>query len=149
MKSPNTCSGRGFTLVELLLTIALLSIIAGAGLVMQFSSLSRMQLENERDLVVALLVSERAKALANINQEPHGIHITESDFILFEGDSFNSTDPLNTVIARNTHITVTPVPVTLVFEPLSANFSGPDTLMLSNAERSYTIELNQTGRIDW
>lgn len=66
MKSPSTLTrAKGFTLIEVLVTIALLTMIAGFGMLTALRPYQTANLESRRDTVVALLSLARAYAMAN------------------------------------------------------------------------------------
>ncbi len=137
---------RGFTLIEIIVVIALVGLIAAMGTIIGFDTLSRSSVHEERDLLVTLLTGVRAKALANVNQKAHGLQITADEFILFEG---TPSDPNARHVDRNANIQVDPgVLVDVVFEQLSGA-SDDKTITLSQDNKSQTVEINAAGRIEW
>ncbi len=156
MKSHNISSDKhGFTLIEILVVVALLAAILGFGIIMSFSSISQANVHHERDQVAMLLTSARAKSLANVNETAHGLRVTSTSYILFDAP-FVGGAPTNKILPRGTGITVVsslaPGDCTtceVVFEQLSGKVATAQSLTLSDTTKTVLIELNQAGRIDW
>jgi prepilin-type N-terminal cleavage/methylation domain-containing protein len=150
MKSPNLYNAkkRGFTLIEIVVVIALVGIIAAMGTVVGFDALSRSNVHEERDLLVTLLTGQRAKALANINELDHGVHIDqdahEYTLIGSNPNTIDSDEALTIDIDGNSQGEV-------VFEQLSGNTSCDPvcTITVSDGAKSQIIEVNKVGRIEW
>lgn len=148
MKLQKTFSTRGFTLVEILVVVALVGFIAALGLMMSFGSLARSGVESERDLVVSLLQAQRSRALSNIHAHSHGVRLEENTIVLFEGDSYDLHDPHNQVISRNPEVSIEDVPVDIVFESLTGN-SSAQIIVFSQSHKRAEVEVNEVGRIEW
>jgi len=147
-------SGAGFTLIEILILLGLFAILVTIGLIMGMDSIVRSTVHNERDTIVIMLSGTRARALANVNEEAQGIHITDDKIILFEGTSFPGTNQRST--DRNDSIVINPEPATIVFSQLqSFATDGSDdcdpscTITLSGSAQTAIIEINSEGRIEW
>src|SRR3989344_4820009 len=139
MQSLKVCRARGFTLIEVLVVLALVAFIAGFGLLMGFNSISRGSVAQERDLFLTSLLGARARALANVNESPHGVHIEDDSFVLFEGNSYPGAN--HRILDRDDDI---------IFEQLSGNVvEGVGTIVLSDGAQSVTIDINGVGRIEW
>jgi prepilin-type N-terminal cleavage/methylation domain-containing protein len=138
MKSPKRSSAKGFTLLEVIIVIAIVALIAGMGLVIGYDTLSRSNVHEERDLVATLLASMRAKALANIDESGHILKI-EADEYLVDGKA----------IARDTSVALSG-DSEVVFEQLSGNAPAcPCTITLTQDSKTQTISINEVGRIEW
>lgn len=146
---------KGFTVIELILVIALVAIIASFGTVMTLSSLSKSAALQERDLFVTLLLrGTRAAALANKNESPHAIYIdnTNHAYVQFEGDTYAANNPTNRTIPFSSNsITITNTGGdTVVFDQLSGNVSeGAGTITISNGNTAQEILIRENGQIDW
>ena len=127
--------------------LALVAFIAGFGLLMGFNSISRGSVAQERDLFLTSLLGARARALANVNESPHGVHIEDDSFVLFEGNSYPGAN--HRILDRNDAISITPDD-DIIFEQLSGNVVvGVGTIVLSDGAQSATIDINGVGRIEW
>ena len=148
-------SHKGFTLLEILIVLGLMSMIALFGVAMSYSSISRSSVLQERDLFVSLLLSgARAQALANIHEVSHGIRIdnTLHQYILFEGDAYDDFPASHRSTAyTNENITITNTGGNdIVFEQLSGNvLSGAGTITVSDNHATQKIFINEVGQINW
>lgn len=143
------CEG-GFTLIEVLIVIGLVLIVASMGLFASMHDVGRSHARTERDTLVSLLTTARARALANVNESPQGLCINTEKIILFETGSYNPTHTSNREMQRDASIEISG-PHEIVFEQLTGNVAvGVGTMAISGgAPPIYTIELNRVGRIDW
>lgn len=146
-------SEQGFSLVEVLVVIALFLVLAALTLGIGVDSVRRATVGSERTTLVQFLERARSRAMNNMGNVPHGVVVTPTDLVLFQGAVYSSTDPLNEVSPRSEGITITgPTdPVTVVFGQLSGVVASSQTgdLVLSNGEQTATIGINTAGRIDW
>ena len=147
---------HGFTLIELVMVLALIGVIASFSAAMSLSSLSKSAVTQERDLFVTLLLrGARAASLANIGGTAHGVKIdnTNHQYILFDGTDPNAASANKRFIPyTNNAITINKNPPgdTIVFEQLSGNVtSGDGTLTISNGNTSQSIIIRSNGQIDW
>ncbi len=113
----------------------------------------RATVGSERTTLVESLERARSRAMNNIGEKPHGVIVTSTDFVLFQGATYAAGDPLNEVSERSEGISVTgPTdPLTVVFAQLSGRVDAGQTgdILLSNGDQNATIGINTEGRIDW
>lgn len=147
---------RGFTFIELIIVVGLIGILLTFSMAVSFSSISRSSVIQERDLFVALLLTgTRAKAIANVNQTSHGIHIDNANnrYILFEGTTFSPSATTNRITPyTNPNITIhnTAVGDDIIFAQLSGNvLAGVGTLTFAVGSTTQEVEINSAGRINW
>lgn len=141
-----TFSRAGFTLIEVLVVVAMFSTLAGMTAFFNLSFYKGSSFTSDYDAFIAVLQRVRAKAISNINESNHGLYIDADKYILFEGDSYlTATDTQD--ISRNSNITITGASE-IVFSQLSgdSNFNG--ILVLTEGTRTATVSLNNEGRID-
>ncbi len=140
---------RGFTFIELFITIALVSIAMSLTLIIGVDSVSRSVASGERDTVVTFLEVARTKALANVDEVPHGLHIDATHFTLFSGASFTAGASNNRSYERNAAVQVTGA-TDIVFNQLSGSVTmGTGTLTFTDGSHTATIDINSEGRIEW
>ena len=146
---------QGFTMIELIIVIAMIGVIASFSAAMSLSSLTKSSVTQERDLFVTLLLrSTRAASLANLNNTAHGVEIdnTNHQYILFNGTTYTAGAASNRVIPyTNSALSVTNTGGnTIVFEQLSGSATtGAGTITISNGNTSQSIIIRSVGQIDW
>lgn len=149
---------RGFTIIEIIIVLALIGIGTSFGLAMALSSVSQSSVIQERDLFVSLLLrGARAKAIANVAETGHGVYIDAlcHRYIFFNGDSFS---PPHTCDVHPREISYTNKSITIeseggtmiVFAPLSGSVTvGAGTTTFTNDDAIQKITLRSVGQIDW
>jgi prepilin-type N-terminal cleavage/methylation domain-containing protein len=147
-------ASKGFSAIEVLLVMALVAFVAGMGLTVSFSSIAQSNAVQERDLLASLLISARARALANVNEREHGVHIDSTEYIIFEvdaGDDFADRDTdYDRVVERNDAVDIDPMDSEIIFEQLSGNVStGIGDYTITQGENEQVVSINAAGRIDW
>lgn len=146
---------QGFTMIELIIVIAMIGVIASFSAAMSLSSLTKSSVTQERDLFVTLLLrSTRAASLANLNNTAHGVQIdnTNHQYILFNGTTYTAGAASNRVIPyTNSALSVTNTGGnTIVFEQLSGSATtGAGTITIGNGNTSQSIIIRSVGQIDW
>lgn len=147
MKGFLRASSSGFTLIEIIVVIAIFSALVTLGLFMSMDTLRGTLHRSERDIVVSMLEKARSRALANIYQTPWGVCANAPDYIIFRGTSCTTLLSTNETIpasAANPAIFSAPI----VFSQLSATTTG-GTVTIVQDGRTSTIIVNHEGAIDW
>jgi Tfp pilus assembly protein FimT len=145
----------GFTYIETLMVVGLLSIVLTFGMRMGIDSIGRSSVYQERDLIVSLLlIGARSNAMANIGNSAYGVHIdsAQKQYVLFGGDSYIDGAPENRVIDfTSNHLSVAHTGgADIVFAPLSGDVViGVGTITISGGGVTQSIRLNRVGQIDW
>jgi prepilin-type N-terminal cleavage/methylation domain-containing protein len=156
---------RGFTLIEVLVVIGLITIIASIGLFVSIDTYHDSTFHNSRDLLVSALQHARALAVNNVcvgtctDGKPHGVHIVfdtgsnVSKFIVFQGTVYNPADTNNISfeIKKNVSATFRATGITDVyFTELSGNPNTTGNINLSdNLGENSVITIGSEGQILW
>lgn len=150
MKLPRICHAKGFTIIEILIVLGLIALLAGVGAVIGFDAVGRATAAGERDILVSLLVSARTKAMANVGEIEHGVYISPTEFILFDGASYGSSDPAtHRPVDRTGAVSVTG-DTEVVFSQLSGGVAAGDrSITLTDGASDAVIDINSAGRIEW
>ena len=146
---------RGITLIEILVVIAMFSIIAGFSLSMGVGDYSRTLGKNDVDTIVSQLGKARSQAMNNIclgspctEGKTHGFHIESNSFTVFQGNTYDPLDPLNETNAVGGGSTNISGLANVVFSQLSGNANTEGSILVtSGSGRSYSIDINSEGRI--
>lgn len=140
---------NGFTVIEIVIVLALVSILAGLGLFVGLEFYRNSALEAELDILVAGLRKARAASLHNIGGVPHGLAVLGDRYVLFSGGSYALRDPaLDEDIGRGVGMQTAGLEE-VVFGQFSATSSASGTIALSDGMRERAIDINYEGRISW
>src|SRR3989344_8880724 len=97
-------SVRGFSLVETLVVIGVLSIMAALTFETYVSVNANKALDTDAQRVIAEIGQARSLTVGSKNDTEWGVHIASSSVTLFEGDTYdpgassNIVSPLNSVV---------------------------------------------------
>ncbi len=142
---------NGFTLIEIIIVIAILVVIAGFGMSIDLNVFKMDSFQNEEAKVVAILEKARSRSMANMFNTAHGVCYVAPDYIIFRendshctsGVSSNELIPANTTIASNSS-TVFP---TISFNRLTGNTIGAIIHITDNI-KTRNININNEGAIN-
>lgn len=155
---------RGFTLVEVLVTISIMMIIGGLGLVFGLDSLRSYAFRSDRDLLVSALQYSRATAMGNmcrnntdsscVGGRSHGVHLADSSITLFQTSSaasdYSSRDASADLVLPLSPATVLSGVTDVVFAQLSGDVAVPGEMTLTSVGgRSSKITIGSEGQIEW
>lgn len=151
----NTIPVLGFTLMEVLLVLAMLSIIASSTMIFSMSMYQSALLHAERSSMVTLLQTARAYAMQNKFGMAAGVAIDPVGFegyVLFNGNDFVTSDVTSRVLVQHlTNVTVLPgAPTQIIFSQLSgeSNYDGEVVLQdTSRGNARTSITINYAGAI--
>jgi prepilin-type N-terminal cleavage/methylation domain-containing protein len=150
---------RGFTLVEILVVMAILILVSGIAMTTDVNTYQRYSFRSDRDALISTLHRARSQSINKIcfsscTSMYHGIYFATNQYTLFQGPSYATRDvAVDEVIDINstTHISG---PSEVVFAPLSGEItvtpSGSWNLIISDDFlNSSTITLQSLGQIKW
>lgn len=146
-------NGNGFSLIELLIVVALIMIIAGFSMTLSTSAIMRSNAADERDFIVALLTESRARALSNVDESAHGVYIDTGVRKYLTYERRGGCTRATTSVIEIPFVSSASVGGTLdrCFAPLSLRVSagntGTTTIALGGS--TTTVNVNSVGRIDW
>ncbi len=155
--NPKSEIRKGFTLVELILTVTIFAIIFGSTAIVFGNLLGQRRLANEGYKIVQLLREARTNAVTGLQGSPWGMYFgppsNPNQYILFKGDTYETRDP-----AFDLEILL---PASVTFSVI--NFGGGNeadfhsqtgitnegTLTLVSGSDEFTITLNRLGLADY
>ncbi len=149
MKSLRISTNSGFTLIEILIVMAVIASLAGLGFFMSVDVYRSTSFNSDVESLAFLLGRARGQALNNIDGIPHGIKIEPGQYTLFEGQNFALRNQAkDETTAFNGSLSFTG-PNEIIFSQLSGDSTASGSLVVSDGFKMATISLNYEGRIDW
>jgi type II secretion system protein H len=146
----------GFSLIEILIVIAIIGLVM-AIVLLSFNSLKSSQtLDKDAELVVQVLRQARSQTLASQNASSYGVHFASSTITLFAGTSYSAGDTSNQNFNLNASDTVIGLSLAgsstnVVFSRLSGEAIQDGTITLSSlaTNRTRIITVYKTGLIEF
>jgi prepilin-type N-terminal cleavage/methylation domain-containing protein len=140
---------KGFSLIELLVAMVILVIISSFGIGISSRAYRRGSIDAERDTLRGVLEKARSQALANIGEAAHGLAVTEDEYVVFRGNSYDDRDEdFDEVIPRTAGLVVDG-PAEVIFEPIEGTVDSAVTFTVQGEVKSITVEVNEEGRVNW
>ena len=150
----NYCK-KGFTLVEILIVIAIFGIVGSAASVMFNETRNRVVLEDAQASVINALEQARSRALTGVRTtgttgSDHGIYIdyTNNKIYSFEGNAWPGTGQ-EISLPPNVSIIYPTSNMEIIFNRLSGQTNGEKTITLKNniSEENIDVIVNEAGII--
>ena len=128
----------GFTLLELLICLAIAGVLLALGLPWGLNNLRTNLFQSDVDLVERQLIQARTNAMQNKNGVAQGLKVEPRQII---------TIPDNEVFVTNL-ILAEQSDAEIIFQPLSGRLTKTMSFTLTNNDRSQTISINPEGAIE-
>lgn len=151
-------STRGFTLMEVIVTIALMSVLLGLGLILSMDVYRGTIYRSTRQVLISSLSTARGKSLSNLFQSPHGVCYLAPDFVIFRGTTYVANSTLNETVPGNPAVTLSSAGsffncaggTGIVFSQLAATTSNTGIITVSESGHAdETVSVNSLGTIIW
>jgi prepilin-type N-terminal cleavage/methylation domain-containing protein len=141
---------RGFTLIEIVIVVAILSMLMGVGLFMSMDSYRGALSRSERDTIVSLLLRARSRSMANIFNSSWGVCYVAPNYMLFRGTVCDPTATTNEALPAGKNVTITGLAQAspVVFTQLSGSTVAATVTVVQSGKTS-TISINHEGAIIW
>ena len=160
MESPNIFHhARGFTLIEILISISITIVILGFGLFVSLDMYKGYTFRSERAVLLSVLERTRSKALANLYESKYGVCLVGSEYIIFRGQICDSTLPENERIPANSSVSVVGIEAStpIIFDQLTGKLlpqvskeDGEFVITLDDSVHlTQYIKINNEGTINW
>lgn len=129
------------------MVVGIILIAGAAASIIGFDAIGRSNAHAERDAVVSLLTTARARAQANVDESAHGVHIGSDAYTVFQGSTYTAGAPTNRTYPRDAGIMLAGA-TEIVFFQLSGD-ATPGTIAVSAGGQHATITVSSRGQIDW
>jgi prepilin-type N-terminal cleavage/methylation domain-containing protein len=145
---------KGFTLIEIVVTLAILLTILSLGTLMSLDAYRGYAFRSERSLLVSALLRARAEAMNNMGASAHGVCYASVSgvysYLSFRGTLCDPSSSLNDRREASKTITVTGLSAgsPVVFTQLSGTTTAA-LIHLSDGVHSADIIINHEGTINW
>lgn len=142
---------RGFTLIEVLLSVVIISLIVGLSLPVYRSFQTRTELEINTQNVAEMLRRAQTYARAMNGDSPWGVVVSANTATLFKGASYASRDTSADEISDLTANLTTSGLTEVVFSKFSAtpNTTGTITLTDTQTNSAKSVSLNAKGVVTY
>ncbi len=137
---------NGFTLIEIAIVTAIIAVIFMLGAPVAWEFYQQYQLDSESELVESLLRQARDQTMINRNESVHGLYLSSSNFVIFQGPTYatrNQTE--DQIFPRSGGVSVAG-PAEIVFTVFSGQ-TASSTYILSNQFRQRSVGVNSEGMV--
>jgi prepilin-type N-terminal cleavage/methylation domain-containing protein len=141
---------RGFTLVELLVVLAILGVLAMMAIGIFGNLIPDSQLGVQADGVVSLLRTAQAKSIDGYADDVWGVHLTATEAIQFKGNDYLGRDTAyDEVLEFSEPLSVSGL-TEIMFEARTGATlnTGTITLTSSVVPESIVLTVNANGRVE-
>ena len=139
---------KGLSLIEILLVIMIIVILLALALPFGLDLYKNQQLEAHTQGILQILRKAQSKAMAIQGDSSFGVYITNDNYILFKGVSYQNRDPqYDEVFDLSTIITISDQPKEVVFSKFAGKPSPVGNIVLNSNDENRIISVNKLGII--
>jgi len=144
---------RGFTLVEVLVAVALAGIIAAIGVASFVNWNTSEALDTETGKIIALLLEARSLTISGSDGSVAGVHFESGQAVLFRGSAYVAGSSSNRLQALHDEVRIASITLAgggsdVIFRKLTGATSQSGTVTLSSARdagKTRTVTITATG----
>ena len=144
---------KGFTLIEIIVVLAILTFIVSFGLIIDLNFFKSNILRAEQSVIVSTLEKARSRSVSNMFESAHGFCYVAPNYIVFRDrttclpvGAADEVIPANTTIASNPLTTFSPG--TIIFSQIAGTTTDA-TIHITDGLKSADITINNEGTIVW
>jgi GxxExxY protein len=139
---------RGFTIIELLIVIAIVAIIGGTTIPLGANFLVRSHVENKTNELVSSLRTAQLNTISGKEDSQWGVNITSTQIILFAGASYAARDStFDQIFSIPGSVTITTDEI--IFSKLTGDPDATASLTVSaGGAGNSTVSVNEVGTVD-
>lgn len=142
-------------MIEILVVIGIFVVLSGLGLFLSLDFFRTHTANSEQVTLVSALSKARARSLANVDQNWHGVYIDTSSYVLFQGDNAtqnytNRDSTLDESIPFGSSVS-TATGLEVVFDRLTGNTTCSPLcdFTMGSSGITETVSINAQGAILW
>jgi len=138
---------KAYTLVEVILTISIISLIGGLSVPIYQDYQKRNEVEASYDLVKSSVLSAQTSSQAGENDSAWGVYLGNHQAVVFNGNDYASRDPSYDITYDfSSHVSNSGLNE-IVFEKFTGNSINTGTITLSNEVKTLNITINSKGAV--
>lgn len=149
----------GFTLIEALVVMGILSMLGGLGLFLNLDTYRSLMFRSERDTLISAILKARSQSMNNMcigtgctDGKAHGVYVTKGKYVIFQGQSYATRDTSvdEAIYAQNDTVGFSSPSYEVVFAQLSGSVTTPLDIGFNDGAVHYsTTSINTEGRVSW
>ncbi|PKM91758.1 hypothetical protein CVU82_00945 [Candidatus Falkowbacteria bacterium HGW-Falkowbacteria-1] len=140
---------RGFSLLEILLTVSILALLAGVLSPVYFSMQSRDSLEAKTETVVSSLRRAQILSMTGENDSSWGLKILENEVVVFEGNDYLTRDTVYDDIIKIDSKIITSGLDEIVFNKIVGDTNDTGVVTLKSTTQERNIDINKKGIVNY
>ncbi|MDP1625416.1 MAG: prepilin-type N-terminal cleavage/methylation domain-containing protein [bacterium] len=141
---------KGFTLLEAIISIAIISSLAGLSVVAYSSFSQREALNAAASTAAAMLRDARAQTIASVGGSQYGVLIEPTRYVLFRGASYDVSSPHNQAVIFSSRVRASSSQSSFVFERVTGDASASgiiEVYLASDPSTKKTVVVQGTGLV--
>lgn len=145
---------KGFSLIEIIVSVAALALVASAGWFSFASYAARRELDSGAARVAALITEARSKTLAGEGSAAYGVHFESDRAVLFRAPTYTVGNADNKTELMSRRISISTISFSgseVIFKRLTGAAVSAGSVTLSvrgNASVSKTVSVGLSGTIE-
>jgi Tfp pilus assembly protein FimT len=136
---------KGFTLIEILLTLALFFLMVGMVLPSSWIFYQNRLFYESTDTLLSSFRKAQMQAMTQKNDSAFGIKFLNGSYVLFQGDSYeNRLVNADEIFSWPTNLVITG-PEEIIFTKLTGTVHSQVVLFITNNQKKRTMTINTIG----
>ncbi len=156
IKKHGLCLSKGFSLVEIIITLGILAIVSAIVLSSLSSNAGREALAKNTDASASVLTEARSLTISSKNASNYGVHLASTGPTLFTGTTYTAGAPSNRPLTLNARVSITNISLAgggsdVVFSKLTGSTSQNGTFrvtLIADSSVYKTVTIYRTGLVE-
>jgi prepilin-type N-terminal cleavage/methylation domain-containing protein len=140
---------KGFTLIEVIIVICIILLLFVIVWPIGASFYRQQLISKAEDQVVWILKQARADAINQKNNSAFGVHLSDGEAILFQGENFDNRVAVEDMSYSLPKIATLSGLQEIVFLPNTGFVSAPGAVIIGGVGSNKEIKINKLGVIDY